>query len=162
MSGEAADAMAALAGRRRATLAISRGVLRLFAELGIAAIVELPLANGRRVDVIGLARDGGFHVVEIKSSLSDLTADRKWTSYLEFAEHFYFAVAADFPLAAVPAEEGLILADQFGGEIVRPARHRRLPPARRKALTLRFARAAAARLASPLIGDTDGGPPQLE
>ena len=48
----------------------------------------------------------------------------------------------------LPEDCGLILADRYGGEIVRPAK---LAPAmagaRRKALTLRFARTAALRLA---------------
>lgn len=137
---------------------LARGVTRLFADLGIAALAELPLANGRRVDVIGLGRDGSVHVVELKSCRADFVADRKWQDYLDFADHFYFGVAADFPQALLPAGEGLILADRFGAEIVRPPAHRPLPAARRKALTLRFARAAAGRLMLPVL---DAGAPLL-
>jgi hypothetical protein len=141
---------------------LARGVTRLFADLGIAALVELPLANGRRVDVIGLGRDGGVHVVELKSCRTDFLTDRKWPEYLDFADHFYFGVAADFPRELLPETEGLILADRFGAEIVRPAAHRQLPAARRKALTLRFARAAAGRLMLPVLETGIPLPAQLE
>jgi hypothetical protein len=137
---------------------LGRGVTRLFADLGIAALAELLLANGRRVDVIGLGRDGSVHVVELKSCRADFVADRKWQDYLDFADHFYFGVAADFPQALLPADEGLILADRFGAEVVRQPAHRPLPAARRKALTLRFARAAAGRLMLPVL---DAGAPLL-
>jgi hypothetical protein len=59
---------------------------------------------------------------------------------------FYFAVGQDFPLDLLPPDEGLILADRFGGEIVREAPLRALSAARRRAMLLRFARAAAQRL----------------
>ncbi len=145
-----------------AAMDLARGVTRLFAERGIAAVAELPLANGRRVDVIGLARDGRVHVVELKSCRTDFLTDRKWPDYLTFADFFYFGVAADFPRDLLPEAEGLILADRFGAEVVREARHRPLPAARRKAVTLRFARAAAGRLMLPML---DAGLPlraQLE
>ena len=141
---------------------LARGVARLFAELDIAALTELSLTIGRRVDVIGIARDGRVHVVEIKSSRTDFLVDGKWPEYLDFADFFYFAVAADFPRALLPEDEGLILADRFGAEIVRPALHRPLPAARRKALTLRFARTAASRLMLPMINPEASLLAQLE
>lgn len=130
---------------------LARGVARLFHDHGIAALTEMPLANGRRVDVIGLDRSGGVHVAEIKSCRADFMTDQKWTEYLDYCDHFYFAVAIDFPSDLLPASEGQIIADRYGGEIVRDARHRPLPAARRKALTLRFARAAAGRLIMPML-----------
>ena len=51
-----------------------------------------------------------------------------------------------FPLGLLPPDEGLILADRFGAEIVREARLRALSAARRKAMLIRFGRAAAGRL----------------
>ncbi|MEK7266936.1 MAG: MmcB family DNA repair protein, partial [Pseudomonadota bacterium] len=52
-----------------------------------------------------------------------------------------------FPRALLPLAEGLIVADAFGGAIVRPSIERAMAAARRKAITLRFARQAAARSA---------------
>jgi len=60
----------------------------------------------------------------------------------------FFAVATDFPQEILPEDTGLIVADRFGGEILRQAPEHRLAPARRKALTLHYARLAAARLSS--------------
>lgn len=125
---------------------VLRGVCRLMIDLGLAPVPEVKLANGRRVDVMALARNGEIWVVEIKSCRADFLTDGKWEDYLGYADRFLFAVDLAFPRAILPPTEGLILADRFGGEVVREPAHRPLPPARRKAVTLAFARCAAARL----------------
>ena len=125
---------------------ILRGVARTLSDADQAALPELPLGNGRRADLIALDRSGTVTLVEVKSCRADFVADRKWQSYLDYCDRFYFAVAAGFPLDLLPPEEGLILADRFAGEIVREARWRPLGPARRKAMLIRFARASASRL----------------
>ena len=71
--------------------------------------------------------------------------DGKWHEYLDFADSFYFAVAADFPQEILPAGEGLIIADGYHGDIVRPSVHRNVPAARRRSILLHFARTAAFR-----------------
>jgi hypothetical protein len=129
------------------TSALTRGVSRLFRDLGLAPMAEFRLPNGRRADVAGLCAKGRLFIAEIKSCEADFTADGKWEDYLAFCDEFYFAVAADFPRALLPPREGLIIADSFGGAILRPALERCMAGARRKAITLRFARQAAARTA---------------
>jgi hypothetical protein len=126
---------------------IARGVGRLLVQLGAAPLLELTLGSGHRADVAGLFPDGRIVLVEVKSSRQDFTSDRKWRAYPAFADLFYFAVASSFPHAILPADEGLILADRWGAEILREAIPRPLPAARRKAVQLRFARTAALRLA---------------
>jgi hypothetical protein len=133
--------------RPETTLAITRGVARLFVELGLAPLAEFTLPNGRRVDLAGLDRNGRLVIAEVKSCQADYDADEKWTDYLDFCDAFYFAVAQDFPQELLPPDEGLILADGFGGAVLRMARERALVAARRKAVTLRFARQAATRMA---------------
>lgn len=132
-------------GREAVTAEVRRGTMRLLAALGLAPLAEVPLASGRRLDLLALAADGTFWAVEIKSSLADLRADSKWPDYLPWADRFFFAVAPDFPLAALPGEEGLIVADRYEAAILREGPVRPLPGARRRALLLRFARLAAAR-----------------
>ena len=85
-------------------------------------------------------------IVEIKSCLLDYQTDGKWQDYLPFCDRLYFAVAADFPVRGDPASAGLILADRYGAELVREPVEERLSAARRKAMMLSFARAAALRL----------------
>jgi hypothetical protein len=51
----------------------------------------------------------------------------------------------------LPDEPGLIVADGFGGAVVREAAAVALAPARRKALILAFARLAAMRAGSALV-----------
>jgi len=127
-------------------LLIRRGVMRHFQEAGMALIAELPLASGRRADLIGMDRRGRFTIVEIKSSVEDFRADGKWPDYLMHCDDFFFATHAGVPQEIFPAEQGLIIADHFGAEIMRGPVAGNLAGATRKALTLRFARAAAWRL----------------
>ncbi len=134
----------------RVALEILRGTTHLLHEHGFASLSEFTLANGRRADTVGIARDGEIWIVEIKSSVADFLSDQKWRDYLEFADRFFFAVRPDFPNDLLPAECGLILADRYGGEIIRTAPVHSLAPARRKAITLKFARFAAIRLSLQL------------
>ena len=129
-----------------AALDIARGGCRLLIAHGLAPLPEFTLANGRRADLIALGHNGVLWIVEIKSSLADFRADQKWPEYREFCDRLFFAVARDFPVAVLPDDAGLILADRYGGEIVRPAPEFKLAPARRKAVIGRFARVAALRL----------------
>jgi hypothetical protein len=127
---------------------IARGVGRLLWSLGLASITELPLANGRRADVVGLSGQGEVWIIEIKSSVEDFRADHKWAEYRDFCDRLWFAVALTFPQELLPPNAGVIVADRYGGEIAREALEVRLPPARRRAMTLRVARTAALRLQS--------------
>ena len=125
---------------------IVRGVQRMMAQFGFATLTEMTLANGRRADVIGISSKGEIVIVEVKSCLNDFVTDQKWPEYAEYCDRFFFAVDTDFPHDRLPEEEGYIVADQFGGAIVREAVEDRLAGARRKAVTLSFGRLAAARL----------------
>ena len=125
---------------------LARGVCRELRQRGYASLLEFPLANGRRADVVALGRAGEIAIVEIKSSLADFRADRKWPDYWEFCDRLYFAVGADFPRHLIPAECGLIVADPFGASLLREPPVRTLNAARRRAVTLRFALIGARRL----------------
>jgi hypothetical protein len=129
---------------------VARGVSRLLIQEGFSPILEFTLANGRRLDVAALGGDGTMLGVEIKVALADLKGDQKWPEYLEFCELLYFAIPPDFPDEHVPAGTGLIVADRYGGAIVRPSPRTVLHASRRKAVTLSFAKVAAERLASVL------------
>ena len=127
-------------------MAIRRGVLRLLRETAITVVAELPLATGRRADLVGLDPKGRFHIIEIKSSIEDFRSDSKWPDYLVHCDRFFFATHPDVPQDIFPEAEGLIVADSYGAEIIRDSREGALAGATRKAMTLRFARAVAGRL----------------
>lgn len=148
-SGDAANAGAEIDGAARrpaATGAVTRGVLRLFRDMGEACLTEVTLKTGRRADVLALDRRGGVTILEVKSSRADFRADDKWREYLPFCDRFYFAVPMDFPREILPEEVGLVIADAYGAAIDRPAAEGTMNASRRKALTLRYARLAAERL----------------
>lgn len=129
---------------------VARGVSRLLIQEGYSPILEFTLANGRRLDVAAIGPDGTVAGIEIKVAVPDLKGDMKWPEYLEFCELFYFAIPPDFPDELVPPDTGLIVADRYGGAIVRPSPITQLHASRRKAVTLRFAKVAAERLAMAL------------
>jgi hypothetical protein len=95
---------------------------------------------------MALGPRGEFWLVECKSSRNDFQTDRKWAGYLEWCDQYFWAVNADFPTDLLPTESGLIIADGFDAEIIRERALKPLAGARRKALMLRFAMAAARRL----------------
>ena len=140
---------------------VARGVTRLLCRQDLFTVCEMPLRNGRRADLMAIDAKGGFTIVEIKVSKADLVGDGKWFDYLEYCDHFYWAVPPH--LAAIleeerylPSEAGLIVADRYDAAIVRQAAVRPLAAARRKAELLHFARRAARRLSAqvdPSLGD---------
>jgi hypothetical protein len=125
---------------------ICRGTSRALARQGYAVLAEVPLANGRRADLVAVRGDGLLLIVEVKSSLADFRSDRKWGEYRLYCDRLAFAVGPDFPRELIPEDCGLIVADGFDALMLREGVHAALNPARRRAVTLRFARLAAGRL----------------
>ena len=125
---------------------IVRGAQRMLADLGLASLTEVTLANGRRADVMAVAAKGEIVILEVKSCLQDFQTDQKWPEYAPYCDRFYFAVDCDFPKERIPDHAGLIVCDSFGGAILRECAPSPLNASRRKSVTLCFARLAAARL----------------
>ena len=140
---------------------VARGVVRLFCRQDLFAVCEMPLPNGRRADLMAIDSRGGLTIVEIKVAKADLIGDSKWGDYLDYCDHFFWAVPPH--LAALldqdrylPGAAGLIVADRYDAAIVRAAAHRPMAPARRKSELLNFARRAARRLSAqidPSLGE---------
>ena len=134
---------------------VRRGVQRLLQEMGAAVIPEIALATGRRADLVAITRKGDIWIIEIKSSIEDFRVDRKWPEYRLFCDRFFFATHPGVPADIFPADCGFILSDGYGAEVLREAPEHRMAAATRKALTLRIARASAARLtAAEMAGVT--------
>lgn len=138
---------------------VARGVCRLFAQQGLVALPEVPLPNGRRTDLTAIDAKGQIVIVEIKVSRADLHGDGKWPDYCDWCDRFYWALASGLDPAILdtpayrPETSGLIVADRYGAAVVRDAQPCALPPARRKAETLRLARLAMRR--SMIGGDSE-------
>jgi hypothetical protein len=155
MSNSSLAASLPFDGRQSPTaLAVARGTTRLLHSLGFSAVSELPLASGRRADLVALGTDGELWIVEIKSSIADLRADRKWLDYRPHCDRLFFATTLEVPCEIFPPDTGLIVADAFGASIVCEAPEHRLHAATRKSMMLAFARAAALRLSA--LADPDG------
>ena len=134
-------------GRQSATaLAVARGTTRLLHSFGLAVVSELPLASGRRADLVALGTSGDIWIVEIKSSIADFRADQKWMDYRLHCDRLFFATTMDVPCEIFPKDTGLVVADAFGADIVCEAPEHRLHAATRKSMMLTFARCAALRL----------------
>ena len=124
---------------------LARGVCRHLRDLNFVSVVELVPARGLRVDVMALGPKGEIWIVECKSSRADCMSDHKWQHYLPWCDRFFWAVDTDFPVELLPDDTGLIHADGYDAAIVRHGPVTPLPPARRKAVTQKFARHAAIR-----------------
>lgn len=121
-------------------LAIQRGAARALRALGFGVLPEIGLSSGRRADLVAIDDAGSILIVEIKSSIEDFRSDHKWPEYRDYCDRLYFAVAPDFPLGILPEDAGVLVADRYGGEIVREAPTHVLPAARRKAMLIKVAR----------------------
>ena len=134
-------------GRQSQTaLAVARGTSRWLGSLGFSCISELPLPSGRRADLVALNGRGDLWIIEIKSSVEDLRADRKWQDYRAHCDRLFFAFPQDLPYEIFPAETGLIVADAYGAHLHCEAPEHRLPAPTRKLMTVRFGMAAAQRI----------------
>ena len=132
---------------------LARGVIRHLRQFDFAALEEFSPAPGLRVDVMAIGPKGEIWIIECKSGLADFRSDQKWHRYLEHCEQFFWAVDEDFPREILPPDTGLILADAYDAAILRCAPDaplRQLHSARRRKLTLRFARVAAERLTATI------------
>ena len=135
-------------------LAVARGSTRLLHSLGFAVVSELPLASGRRADLVALGSDGELWIEEIKWGVADFRADQKWIDYRRHCDRLFFATTLDVPCEIFPLDAGLIVADAFGASLKCEAPEHRLHAATRKSMMLAFARAAALRLAA--LADQEG------
>jgi hypothetical protein len=140
-------------GELTAAQAVARGVARMFLRHDVMVLPEVSLRNRRRADLMGIDAKGQIVIVEIKVARNDLLGDAKWTEYLEYCDRFYWALPTGFDASPVdgaeflPERTGLIIADAYDAEMVRPAATRALAPARRKTETMRLARRAMRRSA---------------
>ena len=131
---------------------VARGIQRLFARNDIWCLPEMPLRNARRADLMGIDPRGHIIIVEIKVQRGDLLGDGKWPDYLDYCDRFYWGVPPTLDRSPLEGAEylpdscGIIVADGYDAEILRPAPLQPLAAARRKAETERLARAALRRL----------------
>lgn len=141
------------------TQRVRRGARRALMNQGVETALEFSPCRSLRTDLFGFGEDGSIWIVEVKSGLEDFRTDQKWTGYKEWCDFFLFAVGPAFPLDLLPDDVGVLRADDYDGAIIRPPAAHKLAPARRKALTLRFARHCAARLRR--LDDPDSVTPGL-
>jgi hypothetical protein len=165
IDGAAAEADEARLASMQAGRRLARGGMRHLSDAyGFACLEEFRPAAGLRVDVAALGAKGELWVVECKSCRADFVGDGKWRGYLEWCDRYFWAVDADFPVELLPEGTGIILADAWGAEIVRPAPEAKLAAPRRRKIVQdfarcaagRWARAAAARISSAISSASSG------
>ncbi|MBY6219047.1 MmcB family DNA repair protein [Qipengyuania aquimaris] len=130
---------------------VFRGIQRLFARNDVWLLPEMLLRNGRRADLMGVDPKGRVIIVEVKVQRGDLLGDGKWPDYLDFCDRFYWGLPPHLDRAVLDLDDyrpdccGIVVADGYDGEIVRPAPLQPLAAARRKTEVERLARAAMRR-----------------
>ena len=160
----AANPLPADAPHPSATAAgVARGVCRLFARNDIWCLPEMPLRNGRRADLMGIDPKGRIVIVEIKVSRADLLGDGKWPDYLEFCDRFYWGLPIALDRAPLELADfrpdccGVIVADGYDAEIVRPAPSQPLAPRGRAAAVAGGARSRMRAVGRAAIGPVARG-----
>jgi hypothetical protein len=146
----------------RSAMAVARGTTRLLHALGCTTLHQLRLPSGRRADIMALNGAGDLWIVEIKSGIEDFRSDHKWRDYRRHCDRLFFATTPEVPPDIFPETTGLIVADPFGGHLLREAPEHRLAAATRRSMTLRFAQAAAYRLQVLLDPTALGGEVSVE
>jgi hypothetical protein len=130
---------------------VARGIGRLFARNDIWCLAEVPLRNGRRADLMGIDAKGLVVIVEIKVARADLLGDAKWPDYLDYCDRFFWGLPPGLDRAPLESEAyrpgtcGVIVADGYDAEILRPAALEPLAAARRKTQVEHLARIAMRR-----------------
>ena len=115
-------------------------------------VEEVISLTGEQIFKMAIDAKGRIVIVEIKVARGDLLGDAKWPDYLEYCDRFYWGLAPHLDRACLETEAfrpdlcGVIVADGYDAEILRPAPSLPLAAARRKAETERLARAALRRL----------------
>lgn len=100
---------------------------------------------------MGIDPKGRIIIVEIKVSRADLLSDGKWPDYLDFCDRFYWGLPPALDRAVLDGDDfrpdrcGVIVADSYDAEIVRPAITHALAAARRRVEVERLARTALRR-----------------
>lgn len=125
---------------------LARGAARLLGQYDFQALEEFVPARGLRADLLALGPKSEIWIVECKSCRADFRTDAKWQGYLDWCDRYFWAVDDAFPNELLPPDTGLIVADAYGGEVLRMGTEQKLAPARRKRLIHDFARVAARRL----------------
>lgn len=125
---------------------LARGLCRHLRQHNFMSLTEFVPRSGLRVDAIAIGPKGEIWIVECKSSRADFMSDHKWEGYLEWCDRYFWCVDCNFPTEILPKNEGLIIADGFGAEIINYGPEAKLNPARRKAVTKQVARVAMNRL----------------
>jgi Uncharacterized protein conserved in bacteria len=167
MVGTSSSTVDSLASPSLAAGDVARGIARLFARNDIWCLAEVPIRNGRRADLMGIDARGQVVIVEIKVARADLLGDAKWPDYLDFCDRFFWGVPPGLDRAPLESEAyrpqtcGVIVADGYDAEILRPAALEPLAAARRKVEVERLARIAMRRhtaLIDPLCAALDSLP----
>jgi len=164
MSGNLFPSPDSLAAPALSAADVARGIGRLFARNDIWCLAEVPLKNGRRADLMGIDAKGLVVIVEIKVARADLLGDAKWPDYLDYCDRFYWGLPPALDRAPLESEAfrpetcGVIVADGYDAEILRPAALDPLAAARRKTQVEHLARIAMRRhmaLVDPLCTALD-------
>lgn len=101
---------------------------------------------------MGIDAKGHVVIVEIKVARADLLGDAKWTDYLDYCDRFYWGMPPELDRACLeddaflPDRCGVIVADGYDAEILRPAPLLQLAAARRKVEVERLARTSLRRM----------------
>jgi hypothetical protein len=114
---------------------IKKGATQYFVKKRMAVNEEMGICKGGRfrADLLCLSFSGDVTIVEVKSSVADFRADKKWHNYVTHSNRFYFAMTqATYSKVrdSIPRGVGVLLISQATDRIGRHyLKHRVVKPA---------------------------------
>lgn len=114
---------------------------------GVHQEIGLDKRGVLRADILAMTIYGYMVICEVKQSVADFRADKKWSRYLDYSNKFYFVFPSDvwmkvkaMPMVLPPGIGVMVLSDDRGKmRVVRKAKHRELDEERLGSLVLRMA-----------------------
>ena len=129
----------------KSSRSIFKQTMRFFSKKGYQVLSEFSLPNKRRVDIIAINLKKEIIIIEIKSKKKDLNYDKKWKSYLNYCNYFYFACNEKITNVNFSQNIGIIQKKFNKIKIIKESKYKKLSQIKKNKLILNFALSAASK-----------------
>ena len=120
---------------------ILQNTMRFLSAKGYRVLSEFALPNKKRVDIIGINLKKEIVIVEVKSNKNGIKLDKKWKSYLNYCNYFYFACSENLNLN-FSENIGIIRNNCNKIEITKEPKYKKLPENKKNKLIFKISLSA--------------------
>ena len=120
---------------------ILQNTMRFLSAKGYRVLSDFALPNKKRVDIIGINLKKEIVIVEVKSNKNGIKLDKKWKSYLNYCNYFYFACSEKLNLN-FSENIGIIRNNCNKIEITKEPKYKKLPENKKNKLIFKISLSA--------------------